>query len=112
MLVAEYGEDFFDNEKRADDFYWNQPDVKAYRENIARIGNPDEYMCTEDEYVNKTPYPYRRIATDGEWIEFCKTGWWGMTSNYMPAEDFNRKVDEAIARIDPETDVHIVECHI
>lgn len=112
MLIAQYGEGFLDNEKADDDFYWSQPDVKAYHEKIARVGNPDEYMCTEEEYVNKALYPYWRIVTDNEWIELCETGLWGVTFNYTSPEDFNKRVDEAIAEINPETEVHMVYCHV
>ena len=44
MLKKEYGEDFLKEEKNID-IYWNQPDVKAYAENICRWGNPDDVVC-------------------------------------------------------------------
>lgn len=110
MLKKEYGEDFLKEEKNID-IYWNQPDVKAYAENICRWGNPDEFMCTEQEYVDKTTYPISQIVTDNEWISEHEVGWWAITYNHISTE-YNKKVDKALAKIDPETNVYIMDCHI
>ena len=34
------------------------------------------------------------------------------TSNETPAKEYNKRVDEALAKIDPETNVYIMDCHI
>ena len=69
-------------------------------------------MCTEQEYVDKTTYPISQIVTDDEWIAQCEVGWFGVTYNETPAKEYNKRVDEALAKIDPETNVYIMDCHI
>ena len=110
MLKKEYGKDFSEKKENRD-FYWEQPDVKAYNDNICSWGNPDEYMCTEQEYVDKTTYPISQIVTDNEWIAEHEVGWWAVTYGHISTE-YNKKVDEALAKIDPETNVYIMDCHI
>ena len=111
MFEKECGEDFSKKEGNRQ-LYWNQPDVKAYAENICRWGNPDEFMCTEQEYVDKTAYPISQIVTDDEWIAQYEVGWFAVTYNETPAKEYNKRVDEALAKIDPETNVYIMDCHI
>ena len=111
MFEKEYGKDFSKKEENRQ-LYWNQPDVKAYAENICRWGNPDEFMCTEQEYVDKTTYPISQIVTDDEWIAQYEVGWFAVTYNETPAKEYNKRVDEALAKIDPETNVYIMDCHI
>lgn len=110
MFEKEYGKDF-SQKKENQDLYWNQPDVKAYAENICRWGNPDEYMCTEEEFVDKTTYPISQIVTDDEWIAEHEVGWFAITYDHISTE-YNKRVDEALAKIDPETSVYIIDCHI
>lgn len=109
MLEKEHGVDF-DAIKKGN-FYWEQPDVKAYAEYICSWGNLDEFMCTEQEYVDKTTYPISQIVTDNEWIAEHEVGWWAITYNHISTE-YNKKVDKALAKIDPETNVYIMDCHI
>lgn len=110
MFEDEYGEDFPKEEKNID-IYWNQPDVKAYNEKMCSWGNPDEFMCTEQEYVDRTTYPISQIVTDDEWIAEHEVGWWAITYGHISTE-YNKKVDKALANIDPETNVYIIDCHI
>lgn len=110
MFEDEYGEDFPKEEKNID-IYWNQPDVKAYNEKMCSWGNPDEFMCTEQEYVDRTTYPISQIVTDDEWIAEHEVGWWAITYGHISTE-YNKKVDKALANIDPETNVYIMDCHI
>lgn len=110
MFEKEYGKDF-SKKKENQDLYWNQPDVKAYAENICSWGNPDEYMCTEEEFVDKTTYPISQIVTDDEWIAEHEVGWFAITYDHISTE-YNKRVDEALAKIDPETSVYIIDCHI
>lgn len=110
MFEDEYGEDFPKEEKNID-IYWNQPDVKAYNEKMCSWGCPDEFMCTEQEYVDRTTYPISQIVTDDEWIAEHEVGWWAITYGHISTE-YNKKVDKALASIDPETNVYIMDCHI
>lgn len=110
MFKKEYGEDFSEKEENRE-LYWNQPDVKAYNDNICSFGNPDEYMCTEQEYVDRTTYPISQIVTDEEWIAEHNVGWFAVTYGHISTE-YNKRVDEALAKIDPETNVYIMDCHI
>lgn len=110
MFKKEYGEDFSEKEENRE-LYWNQPDVKAYNDNICSFGNPDEYMCTEQEYVDRTTYPISQIVTDEEWIAEHNVGWFAVTYDHISTE-YNKRVDDALAKIDPETRVHIMDCHI
>lgn len=110
MFEDEYGEDFPKEEKNID-IYWNQPDVKAYNEKMCSWGCPDEFMCTEQEYVDRTTYPISQIVTDDEWIAEHEVGWWAITYGHISTE-YNKKVDKALANIDPETNVYIIDCHI
>lgn len=111
MFKKEYGEDFSEKEENRQ-LYWSQPDVDAYTENISTWGNPDAYMCTEEEFVNKSIYPFAIFVTDKEWIAKHEVGWFASTYDEIPAEEYNKRVDKALAKIDPETSVYIMDCHI
>lgn len=111
MLEKEFGKEFVSKEE-CKDFYWDQPDVAAYNEHISWYGNPDAYMCTEEEFVNKSIYPFSIIVTDKEWIAKHEVGWFAVTYDEIPAEEYNRRVDDAVKEINPETSVHIMDCHI
>lgn len=111
MLEKEFGKEFV-SQKETKDFYWEQPDVVAYGEHISGWGNPDEYMCTEEEFLNKSIYPFAIFVTDKEWIAKHEVGWFAVTYDEIPAEEYNKRVDDALAKIDPETNVYIMDCHI
>ena len=111
MLHKEYGEDFGKTDKESK-IYWEQPDVKVYTEKITSWGNPDEYLCTEDEYVNKATYPFYTIVANGEWYERGEMGWFAIDSNVKDAIEFNKGFEKILSEVHPETEVHVVDCHI
>lgn len=111
MLRKEYGKDFGKTDEERE-IYWNQPDVQVYIAKITSWGNPDEYLCTEEEYANKATYPFYTVVANGEWFERGEMGWFGIDSNVKDPSVFNENFERILSEVAPETEVHIVDCHI
>jgi len=72
-----------------------------------------DHIPTREEYINKelsvAPYAFLH---DGEWVERGEMGWWGISNDKFSAEEWDKKFEEFIKSLDPETEITIVDCHI
>lgn len=113
-IKAEYGinsdnyESIPENVRNA---YHTQEDVKVYYK-LYMFGDPDEFLCTEEEYIDKATYPFVAFVTDNEWIAKAKIGWFGCAYDEVDSNIFNKSVEDALAKIDENTELHLLRCHI
>ena len=65
--------------------------------------------CPIEELVDK--YPYAWLLPDGAWAERGKMGWWGLATDEVNAEIWERSCDTIIAKY-PGHLVVALDCHI
>lgn len=72
-----------------------------------------EEMPSKEEYVNSNcsvaPYAFLH---EGDWVERGEMGWWGISNDKFSAEEWDKKFEEFIKSLEPETEITIVDCHI
>jgi hypothetical protein len=61
--------------------------------------------------INSVGVPYAFVK-DSEWVGKGDMGWFGMSSNDLDENEWNKKFHEMLASLDPETIVTLVDCHI
>ena len=66
-----------------------------------------EAMFREDE--NWAPYA---VVKDSEWLERGQMGWWGISTNDAPKEEWSTKVRELIESLSDDTLISFYDCHI
>lgn len=76
-------------------------------------GDPHELFASREHYVEDSVL--REITTwavlkDGQWHEYGKMGWWGMSSD--DDDDWPRRCMELIESLPDDTLLTIVDCHI
>lgn len=75
----------------------------------------DDFQCTETEFVNRnllnTFIPYAFLK-DGIWSESGNTGWWEISSNEIPKEEWQNKVWEMLTTLPDDTLISFYDCHI
>ena len=59
-----------------------------------------------------TDSPFAIVTPEGEWIEKGQMGWWGMTTNEMPDEEWNKRFREYVSSLDKDNRVVLIDCHI
>jgi hypothetical protein len=52
------------------------------------------------------------LVVDGQWIEKGEMGWWGITTNEKPAEDWKEQVAQILAKLPADAEVTAVDFHI
>jgi hypothetical protein len=62
-------------------------------------------------YDSKNNLPFC-IVIDGVWYEKGDMGWWGMTSNEMSKEDWEKQVASLLEGLPADTEVYNVDFHI
>lgn len=62
--------------------------------------------------LEKTPSPFAIVTPEGEWIEKGQMGWWGMTTNEMSDEEWDKKFFEYVSSLDKDNRVVLIDCHI
>lgn len=96
--------------------YHDQPSVKAIKKAFDDFFvSPDQYMVTREQYVQQARD--RAISTyavlkDGRWIAKGEMGWFGMSDDKETQGDWNRKVNDLLGSLPPETLITVVDCHI
>lgn len=116
--ICTVGDLDFDKMREAD----RQERAKYYDQEMNRMAENPKYkplfwgfeeMPSKEEYVNSNcsvaPYAFLH---DGEWVERGEMGWWGMSNDKFSAEEWDKKFEEFIKSLDPETEITIVDCHI
>lgn len=75
----------------------------------------DDFSCTREEYINRcgsrAGVPFA-LVIDGVWYQKGEMGWWGMASNEMDQDEWNRKVTEQYNELPNDTLITMVDCHI
>lgn len=104
----------FENIDDAREFYHNQERVKALRD-AKYWTDAENFQISREEYVenarNNAISTYA-VVKDGEWYEKGQMGWWGMSSNEIDQNEWNKRVMELIDETDDETLFTLVDCHI
>ena len=104
-----------ENIEEARNFYHNQPGRQALKEDRDLFWEEDEVLVGRERYIEKCRN--QAISTfamvkDGKWWERGEMGWYGISTNEVPEEDWFRTVWEAIQSAPDDTVIHIVDCHI
>lgn len=75
--------------------------------NEALVGEIDwEYLLNE-----KFP-PFCFVTEDGEWIEKGEMGWWGMSFNEQPEDDWATQFKDYLSTLDSNCLVTVIDFHI
>lgn len=64
-----------------------------------------------DFKYSKTVPPYC-LVIDGTWYERGEVGYWGMTSNEKPSDNWTKEVNSMISKLPPESEVYNIDFHI
>lgn len=81
-------------------------------------GNPlksnEAYFHEIDwEYLLEYKYPpFCFVTEDGEWIEKGEMGWWGVTFNEQPEDDWNTQFKKYLDTVDSDCLVTVIDFHI
>lgn len=81
-------------------------------------GNPLEsneaYFHEIDwEYLFEYKYPpFCFVTEDGEWIEKGEMGWWGVSFNEQPEDDWNTQFKKYLDTVDSDCLVTVIDFHI
>ncbi len=105
-----------ENLDTARDEYNAQPIMKAVK---AALGNPlygvDDLLVSREQFVqqarDRALVAYALIK-DGQWHAKGEMGWWGVSTDDMSQDEWNRKVNELIDDLPDDTQITIVDCHI
>lgn len=75
----------------------------------------EDFQCTEDEYAlrraNSAFVPYA-VVNDFEWNGRGDMGWWGVSANECPADEWNAKVWDMVNALPDDTLISFYDCHI
>lgn len=101
------------------DKYNSQPVVKKFRVYGQKSGwfniNPDDFLCTRDEYINNAALPFFSVNILGEWSERGSVGWWAIVSDEKNPtawrDEVYNKLKDAIENHPDET-FTLIDCHI
>lgn len=99
--------------------YHEQDSIKRWKEAV--INNDffgpqlEDYQYTEDEFANRcllnTFIPYAFVI-NGEWYGSGEMGWWGISSNEMPEDEWQNKVWEMLNALPDDMLISFYDCHI
>jgi len=71
------------------------------------------YFLDKEEFImrqiNIAPFAFLK---DGEWVERGSMGWWGMSSNNVGCDVWEKKFIEMIYDLPNDTLITVVDCHI
>lgn len=75
----------------------------------------DDFQCTEEEFVNRSILnifvPYA-VVINGEWYGKGDINWWGISSNEMPQDEWQKKVWDMLLALPDDTLISFYDCHI
>lgn len=78
------------------------------KESVEKLDN-----LSKEDYVNQPVYHSTfAVLHKGKWYERGEMGWFGMSSNDKPTEQWDKEFKKLIDSLDPEAEVSIVDCHI
>ena len=69
---------------------------------------------TIEEYIEASNRPVSSYAVlhDGKWYEKGVMGWWGISDDKYSDEEWDLEFQKFMEKLDPETEVTVVDCHI
>jgi len=73
--------------------------------------NPDDTLEKFIEKRDKFPSTFA-VLKDGKWYEKGEMGWWGITTNEKPEDQWNTEFQKLIEDLPDDTLLTIVDCHI
>lgn len=108
-----------DNIDAAREAYWAQPAIVAIKEafprsfgletQLAALGQTREDCLTKAR--NGALSTFAAIV-DGKWVERGQMGWFGMSFNEKPQDDWDEQLSAAIDAAGPDAWLTVVDCHI
>lgn len=110
----------FDKMREADakdaEFYYDTELKRAKKEDrkpwfwgFKETPTKEEYLKYRAEHFNIAPFA---VLHEDEWIERGSMGWFGVVSEDMGDDDWEKEFLKFFNSLDPETEVTIVDCHI
>ncbi len=112
-ILKKHGEDVeaareeYNSNQVVKDF--NQANFHIWGDFYEGFGNSrQEYV---EKCKNQVMVPFA-VVKDGNWYQKGEMGWWGMSTNEMTQDEWNKKFWEMINSLDPTTQLTLVDCHI
>jgi len=103
-------------------FYHEQERVKAFKtitdkksDIFGWMPSVEDYNVTREQYIQSardseiTTYC---LIKDGEWHQRGEMGWFGMSSNEMSQEEWNKFVNDTLEALPDDTIISLVDFHI
>lgn len=110
---AENGHTDYDKARK---LYQAQPRVHAFHGCMEGWhAQYEEYLVPIEQYIAKardSAIETYAVLKDGEWYQRGEMGWFGMSSNEMPDDEWNKKFNELIDSLPDDTRLTVVDCHI
>lgn len=75
--------------------------------NIACVNEIDWDYLFENKYA-----PFCFVTEDGYWEEKGEMGWWGITTNEQPKDEWEIKFKNYIQTLNPDCEVTVIDFHI
>lgn len=75
----------------------------------------DEYLKPRDQYIQQArdrATVLYGVVKDGQWLAKGEMGWFGMSSDDVSQDEWNRKVNEMLDALPDDTLITVVDCHI
>lgn len=99
----------------AREMYHEQPLIKALEDADEHFVEIEKFICTRDEYTKRarrSAISTFAVVKDGEWYQKGEMGWWGMTSNEIDQDEWNKRFNELIDGLPENTVLSLYDCHI
>lgn len=99
--------------------YWQQPAVKALQSAFPTLFEPDtliESVQQDRETIiaraKAATFAVHAYLKDGYWHEQGEMGWFGISRDEQPVDQWNTEVAAMVASLDPSVWLTLVDCHI
>ena len=88
---------------------------------LKKLDEEGKHLLTNEAYFNEIDWdyffeyqftPFCFVTEDGDWNEKGEMGWWGITTNEQPADDWDTQFKEYLKTVDPDCLVTVVDFHI
>lgn len=106
------------NIDKARQYYHSQIRIKALRsseDDEIKYLEVDDFLISKEEYIenarNKAISTFA-VIKDGKWYERGEMGWWGMVSNEMDQQEWNKQFSQLLDSISGHTLLSVYDCHI
>ena len=72
---------------------------------------------TNEDYAseidwNRTSAPFAFVDSYGRWYERGEMGWWGIVTNEKDKDEYDEMFNKFVKKLDEDTKVTVVDCHI